>query len=807
MPDPGFDFTRGGIGAEPLPPIDFSAGFKYLQDQQALALQQSRALLSHQGKMAQIAVDQDTNAIRRLEFNDLAVRRAHDEKMRGMQFADNELDREETRLRRGFDEEKLRITTAQEAGRITNAEAERQLGYAKISLSEHQEEERTKRAGIASEDRQNRLTAQVTRWGQQNEQFDKDLEYKKQKLTETSKTRNETNRLIQEKQAEAKTAREEGNKLKAEQLEHEVNRLQVEVMAINVRQGELDYEIESLKEDKREGERRHNRALDEIDRDYYRADNDWEMQKSRERIAFNGKTGRGRVRLQEVLDLRDAAESVRTNPDGSAPTKEKLEESHPLYLDSFKKYGDARDHVTNIRDTVLPSIPRDAINYLYDNRKELSPQVRALVETHLQKFEVDEAKEYEKTDLPQFKETWGSAIRRADKATSNIPEVDDGKGGTRPTSWSERVGVFFQTLHGELGQSVQEVSSFIKQPGLHWPEAAPLPARTEAGVNATGLAVSAISDEATNLSSAISGPRGLSESLALAEGNLGGDEGVYEKTPEMEQVAKSLLNLAKTPEEKLAAWRGVIGEMGYDNKTEIESRLDILLDHRDDKGNRVISPKDIKDSVMDNPVALSLLLGDTLFQDAYLDENPGEAMTAAQIRRYSTVDVRNHWNSTMAEHYGWKVIPSQTTTEDDVLISKNLSVFDDEDVQEKAAELWYELRTNSDQAAIFAHQMALAFEKRPGSETLIPKEKSPMLMLATTLSGTTAERIDKASSRVRSNFQQWAQGGNRSGLGLEYDKMNFHPVPGKNKFWVEHFPDAMGERIKGLFDPFSTGGQ
>jgi len=103
--------------------------------------------------------------------------------------------------------------------------------------------------------------------------------------------------------------------------------------------------------------------------------------------------------------------------------------------------------------------------------------------------------------------------------------------------------------------------------------------------------------------------------------------------------------------------------------------------------------------------------------------------------------------------------------------------------------------------------MALEFEKRPGSLTLIPKEKSPMLMLATTLSGTTAERIDTASSRVRSNFQQWALDGNRSVLGLEYDKMNFHPVPGKNKFWVEHFPDAMGERIDGLFDPFSTGGQ
>jgi len=104
--------------------------------------------------------------------------------------------------------------------------------------------------------------------------------------------------------------------------------------------------------------------------------------------------------------------------------------------------------------------------------------------------------------------------------------------------------------------------------------------------------------------------------------------------------------------------------------------------------------------------------------------------------------------------------------------------------------------------------MALEFEKRPGSLTLIPKEKSPMLMLAnTSRKGTTAEKIERASSRVRSNFQQWAQDGNRSGLGLEYDSMNFHPVPGTNKFWVEHFPDAMGERIDGLFDPSSTGGQ
>ena len=210
---------------------------------------------------------------------------------------------------------------------------------------------------------------------------------------------------------------------------------------------------------------------------------------------------------------------------------------------------------------------------------------------------------------------------------------------------------------------------------------------------------------------------------------------------------------------------------------------------------------------MDNPVALSLLLGDTKFQDAYLDENPGEAMTDAQIRRYTTTDVRNHMNDAMAEHYEWKVVSSQTTTEDGVLISRNLSVFDDEDVQEKAAELWFKFRNISNQAEIFAHQMALEFEKRPGSLTLIPKEKSPMLMLANTFSGTTAERIKKASSRVRDNFEQWAQNGDRSVLGLEYDSMNFHPVPGTNKFWVEHFPDAMGERIDGLFDPSSTGGQ
>jgi len=93
MPDPGFDFTRGGIGAEPLPPIDFSAGFKYLQDQQALALQQSRALLSHQGKMAELSVESDKNQIRRAELFDKALTRKHDSEMLNTRLVDNDKQR------------------------------------------------------------------------------------------------------------------------------------------------------------------------------------------------------------------------------------------------------------------------------------------------------------------------------------------------------------------------------------------------------------------------------------------------------------------------------------------------------------------------------------------------------------------------------------------------------------------------------------------------------------------------------------------------------------------------------------------
>ena len=801
MPDPGFDFTRGGIGAEPLPPIDFSAGFKYLQDQQALALQQSRALLSHQGKMAQITVDQDTLDFRWAQLEDDVTERIVLERWQ----KEKRLDDADARLlkREGLilDEKLSQNRMDVEENRIDDHGLDR---ADRKATREYNERIATLRNERDDKDRATRearrIDTKVYR-GQQHEDFLRELEYKEGKLEQNSKDKAANLKYSREALEERKKARESGDKRHEAEIDIQIAKLENQEKSLIRFRDRLLHDIDKLNYEQKKDEEDWRREGEQLELDWEKHGLAEEVHDLRSRIAEDASeaTGRSGAMLRKVGELREAALAS-----GS------IEEANKNYLEMFVTLGQMKGQEGKVEEVYLPSIPRTARTYLLENEGKLSEWMRLKVTANMQSLEAKEAKDYGDTDLPQFKETWGSAIRRSDKATSNIPEVDDGKGGTRPTSWSERVGVFFQTLYGELGQSVQDLSEYIKQGPGHRPEAAQqslVIARTNVGRTANSTAIIKISDEATNLSSVISGPSGLSESLALAEGNLGGDEGAYEKTPEMERVAKSLLNLAKTPEEELAAWRGVIGEMGYDNKTEIESRLDILLDHRDDKGNRVISPKDIKDSVMDNPVALSLLLGDTLFQDAYLDENPGEAMTAAQIRRYTTTDVRNHMNSAMAEHYEWKVVPSQTTTEDGVLISRNLSVFDDEDVQEKAAELWYGLRNNSDQAGIFAHQMALAFEKRPGSLTLIPKEKSPMLMLATTLSGTTAERIDTASSRVRSNFKQWALDGNRSGLGLEYDKMNFHPVPGKNKFWVEHFPDAMSERIKGLFDPFSTGGQ
>ena len=801
MPDPGFDFTRGGIGAEPLPPIDFSAGFKYLQDQQALALQQSRALLSHQGKMAQITVDQDTLDFRWAQLEDdvterIVLERWQKEKRiddadarllkreqitHEGELSQNRMDMEENRIDDHGKDRKDREATRKYNERIATLRNDRD------------DKDREAREAI-------RIDTKVHR-GQQREDFLRELEYKEDKLDQNSKDKAANLKYLREALAERTKARESGDKRHEAEIDIQIAKLENRQKDFIRYQEQLLLDIDKLNYEKKKDEEDWQREDEQRELDWEKHGLAEKVYDLRSRIAEDASeaTGRSGAMLRKVGELREAALAS-----GS------IEEANKNYLEMFVTLGQMKGQEGKVEEVYLPSIPRTARTYLLENEGKLSEWMRLKVTANMQSLEAKEAKEYGDTDLPQFKETWGSAIRRADKATSNIPEVDDGKGGTRPTSWGERVGVFFQTLYGELGQSVQDLSKYIKQGPGHRPEAAQqslVIARTNVGRTANSTAIIKISDEATNLSSAISGPKGLSESLALAEGNLGGDEGVYEKPPEMERVAKSLLNLAKTPEEKLAAWRGVIGEMGYDNKTEIESRLDILLDHRDDKGNRVISPKDIKESVMDNPVALSLLLGDTLFQDAYLDENPGEAMTAAQIRRYSTTDVRNHMNDAMAEHFEWKVVSSQTTTEDGVLISRNLSVFDDEDVQEKAAELWFKFRDISNQAEIFAHQMALEFEKRPGSLTLIPKEKSPMLMLATTLSGTTAERIDTASSRVRSNFQQWALDGNRSVLGLEYDKMNFHPVPGTNKFWVEHFPDAMGERIDGLFDPFSTGGQ
>ena len=90
MVDPGFDFTRQGIGADPLPAIDFSAGFKYLQNQQQLAIEQSRGLMAQQGKMAELAVESETNQIRRAELLDKALARQHEMKMLDFRLEDNE---------------------------------------------------------------------------------------------------------------------------------------------------------------------------------------------------------------------------------------------------------------------------------------------------------------------------------------------------------------------------------------------------------------------------------------------------------------------------------------------------------------------------------------------------------------------------------------------------------------------------------------------------------------------------------------------------------------------------------------------
>lgn len=94
MVDPGFDFTRQGIGADPLPAIDFSAGFKYLQNQQQLAIQKSRALMSQQSKMAELAVESDKNLIRRAELMDKALDRKHESQILDKRLSDNDKQRQ-----------------------------------------------------------------------------------------------------------------------------------------------------------------------------------------------------------------------------------------------------------------------------------------------------------------------------------------------------------------------------------------------------------------------------------------------------------------------------------------------------------------------------------------------------------------------------------------------------------------------------------------------------------------------------------------------------------------------------------------
>jgi hypothetical protein len=544
MPDPGFDFTRGGIGAEPLPVIDFSAGFKYLQVQQEMALQQSRALLSNQSRMAQVAVDRETLVERRAEETGRMTRfelqygpGGHEDKEREQEVLDRAAKKNEQELIK----EGYRVRRVEAGGRLTIAEGVQNLGVMRVEAARDrlvfQKSELQVAIGkleLAGED----LITERDALALARARLDRELANDPLRFAQA-------NRELQ--------VREDAN----------------EIAIARIEAGEKALEQQGINLDKR---------------------------LTAAGAALKVAIRTNEIRTEEaVISAGRLAEDIKDreeNPKSHASTEEWIRraEAEPdlkkvggHLFKAFHAYGEAKNRLGQVENK-LGSLSTIQLNLLWDENEKkvkgkLSTPVFIKLENELGSREEDAAeKTYE--GLPDLIEENSVPQIMSSVSRETVSALLDLEINGEEATYEEKRDALRGLLEVNFANALNVYQGFFPHPADGQVQVAPLPARTRRGklANIAEMAV------AGNLSSEhwqkVKGMEIVFDQLYGLLGETDGKKQIGPKSnkdSDVQRFTELLFDMAETEGERFKAFGDVFGKIGYSNKTLLVEKARALL--------------------------------------------------------------------------------------------------------------------------------------------------------------------------------------------------------------------------------------
>jgi len=590
MVDPGFDFTRQGIGADPLPAIDFSAGFKYLQNQQQLAIEQSRALMAQQGKMAELAVESETNQIRRAELLDKALARQHEMKMLDLRLEDNEKARVLTReslqskedLTKFRFERQAQIKNQEQAhekemlsGRKAMADARQELEYARLTYGQESREARMAetKIRILDNEREREFKRHVFEQNQLYREANLDLERDKltlsqQRLEETRRNREARQQELEATLALKRDQLEQGKKEAAQASEERAKRLEADIRRL-----ELD-------------EEKHKESI----RQFNAKEERYKTQSDLDRL--NYELNRDELRLKEVVELSQLE-------GGSA-------DEGVVKLNALSTALDSGDIAGALKSLgTLKNSKGVSQTYLLPLFEQTGNLVKAS-----ELLDKDSTNQFS----PEVKEAFGIYLNRKDSKTAE--EFEDNTRSMINTSTEEMTYRRNADVTREDDESVEDFAvkliaglseGFVKEAEIVGQPETPLFYAGELSEAHTRWAKSKDRlDELAETHTATSRSLDKLGEILFQDGEMSASDQAFFSEAEgiLKNIYDSIWKSAKTTEEKYEAFKMLAGKAGYGNFTVVKSWADQLLNAPE--GERY-EPEDLLAHVKDTRVLGNLM--------------------------------------------------------------------------------------------------------------------------------------------------------------------------------------------------------
>ena len=550
MVDPGFDFTRQGIGADPLPAIDFSAGFKYLQDQQQLAIQKSRALMSQQSKMAELAVESDKNLIRRAELMDKALDRKHESQILDKRLLDND--------------------------------KQRQLKVVELQYGRQSDEYRRESQQLLIDDRTDQRL--------QDSYF---FERRAQQHGDRIILLQEQRALDERELEEAIASRQSGEALMKETL-----RLREEAIKSGDERAKQEHDVAL----KRLAEAIASRTLkeQELKQRIYEFTVEEKRRSDQQELDRSAQDLKEREYELDVLEFE-------LSKDGSESSPQRVQYSNVYnYLeqgnvkDALKSLGTLKDAKGKMVDVYLPMFNETLIDVkelldadIKDNTNEFSNEVHEAFAGHFRDKDNASLKDYETRSKKKINNSSESKVFSRVTQFRRDPEQSFKKFADYFVS-SVVVG-----FSHEAGNVLEDELVLFYEEEKHdrW-------ADTYEELQNHGGQLSATSELIDSLRSVMNG------TVPRTELNMSALEPLAQGTGVIETIYDSLWSSAKTTEERFEAFEMIVGNAGYTNLSKVERWAESLIQPFEDE---FISPQEVLDSVDGNAEVVARLKESKVF--------------------------------------------------------------------------------------------------------------------------------------------------------------------------------------------------